>query len=90
MFVDEVEGHDHQSREFIVKFWLINDVSHSNTCSHNEISTLSILFLIFPISESLTVTRYVHLAVSCEKHVCVCVNVWQSKCEEVCGIREGV
>lgn len=46
MFMDEAKGHDHQSQEFIVEFWLINDVSRNDTCSHKEINILNICFWI--------------------------------------------
>ena len=33
MFMDEVIGRDHQSQDFIVAVWLINDVSRGTPCS---------------------------------------------------------
>lgn len=44
MFVAEVKGHDQHCWEIIVKFWLIDDVSRSGTCFHNEINILSAPF----------------------------------------------
>lgn len=70
MFTDGVIGHDHQSLEFIVKFWLINGMSRNNTCSCNEICILS-------ASSNLESPKHVFNFHSLHGQVCVCVCVGQ-------------
>jgi len=81
MFVDEVKDHDHQSQEFIVKLWLIDDVSCNNTCSYKEFSILSILFSNEPQIQSHWVWGFLCISQFAFPSVCVCVCVCVSKRE---------
>ncbi len=63
----------------VVKPWLINDVSHSDTCSYNEISILSVSFSDNPQIQ----THWMWDPVCFAKCVCVsvyvCVNVLEKE-----------
>lgn len=56
-FMDEVKGRGGCSHEFLVRLWLINDVSRDGTCSTSKISMVTVFIISWsPIFSSVNVS----------------------------------